>query len=78
MSFYGKCHLSEKGTRNSCIPVNLQETNGLVTCKLSQMRKYSKTRVKRPLKNRQNKGINDNWYLMKVKSIAACSREWSF
>ena len=23
--------------------------------------KYSKTCVKRPLKNRQNKGLNDNW-----------------
>ena len=22
---------------------------------------YSKTGVKRPLKNRQNKGLNDNW-----------------
>ena len=31
---------------------------------------YSKTYVKRPLKDRQNKDLNDNWLLMKVKSIA--------
>ena len=37
---------------------------------------YSKTCVKRPLKDRQNKDLNDNWLLMKVKSIAECST-WS-
>ena len=36
---------------------------------------YSKTCVKRQLKNRQNKGLNGNW-LMKVKRIAECSH-WS-
>ena len=33
---------------------------------------YSKTCVKRPIKNRQNKNLNDK-DLMKVKSIAECS-----
>ena len=38
---------------------------------------YSKTCFKRPLKNRQNKGLNDkNDSLMKVESIAECS-PWS-
>ena len=39
---------------------------------------YSKTCVKRPLKNRQNKDLNDkiNGSLMKVESIAECS-PWS-
>ena len=42
------------------------------------MKYYSKTFVKRPLKNRQNKDLNDkiNGSLMKVKSIAECS-PWS-
>ena len=31
---------------------------------------YSKTCVKRPLKNRQNKGLMTNGSLMKVESIA--------
>ena len=35
---------------------------------------YSKTCVKRPLKNRQNKDLNDNGSLMKAKSIAECGR----
>ena len=35
--------------------------------------KYSKTFVKRPLKNRQNKNLNDKYSLMKVESIAECS-----
>ena len=39
-------------------------------------KEYSKTFVKRPLKNRQNKDLNDNGSLMKVKSIAECS-PWS-
>ena len=35
---------------------------------------YSKTCVKRLLKNRQNKDLNDKWNsLMKVESIAECS-----
>ena len=33
---------------------------------------YSKTCLKQPLKNRQNKGLNGS--LMKVKSIAECSK----
>ena len=33
----------------------------------------SKTCLKQPLKNRQNKGLNDNGSLMKVESIAECS-----
>ena len=39
---------------------------------------YSKTCLQRPLKNRQNKDLNDkiNGSLMKVKSIAECS-PWS-
>ena len=51
------------------------------------MDKYSKTCLKRPLKNRQNKGLKDKWYLnvgqkycrmlswslMQVESIAECS-----
>ena len=36
----------------------------------SETGKYSKTCVKRPLKNRQNKDLNDKCSLMKVKSIA--------
>ena len=36
----------------------------------------SKACVKWPLKNRQNKGLNDNGSLMKVESIAECS-PWS-
>ena len=36
----------------------------------------SKTCVKRPLKNRQNKDLNDKWWLMKVECIAECS-PWS-
>ena len=35
-----------------------------------------KTCVKRPVKNRQNKDLNDKCSLMKVKSIAECS-PWS-
>ena len=38
--------------------------------------KYSKTCVKRPLKNRQNKILMTNGRLMKVRSIAECS-PWS-
>ena len=38
--------------------------------------KYSKTCLKRPLKNRQNKDLNDNGSLMQVESIAECS-PWS-
>ena len=34
---------------------------------------YSKTCLKQPLKNRQNKGLKTNVSLMKVKSIAKCS-----
>ena len=37
---------------------------------------YSKTCVKRPLKNRQNKDLYDNGSLMKGESIAECS-PWS-
>ena len=33
-----------------------------------------KTFVKQPLKNRQNKDLNDNCSLMKVESIAECSK----
>ena len=36
--------------------------------------KYSETCLKRPLKHRQNKGLKDNGSLMKVKSIAECSK----
>ena len=35
--------------------------------------KYSKTCLKRPLNNRQNKGLKTNGSLMKVESIAECS-----
>ena len=38
--------------------------------------KYSKTCLKRPLKNSQNKDLNDNGSLMKVEGIAECS-PWS-
>ena len=34
---------------------------------------YSKTCLKRPLKNRWNKGLKDNGSLMKVESIVECS-----
>ena len=34
---------------------------------------YSKTCLRRPLKNRQNKGVKTNGSLMKVESIAECS-----
>ena len=34
---------------------------------------YSKTCVKRPLKNKQNKGIKTIGSLIKVESIAECS-----
>ena len=37
---------------------------------------YSKTCLKRPLKNRQNKGLNYKDILMKFESIAECS-PWS-
>ena len=37
---------------------------------------YSKTCVKQPLKNRQNKALMTNGSLMKVESIAECS-PWS-
>ena len=37
---------------------------------------FSKICVKRPLKNRQNKDLNDKCSLMKVESTAECSR-WS-
>ena len=38
---------------------------------------YNKSCLKRPLKNRQNKDLNDKWYcLMKGESIAECSH-WS-
>ena len=37
---------------------------------------YSKTGLKRPLKSRQLKDLNDNGSLLKVKSIAECS-PWS-
>ena len=38
--------------------------------------KYSKICLKRPLKNRHNKGLMENGRVMKVKSIAECS-PWS-
>ena len=41
------------------------------------MLKYNKTCVKRPLKNGQNIDLNDKGSLMKVKSIADCSKEHS-
>ena len=44
--------------------------------KLRCYMKYSKTCLKQSLKNRQNKGLNGNGSLMKVKSIAECS-PWS-
>ena len=34
---------------------------------------YSKSCLKRPIKNRQNKDLNDNSSLMQVESIAECS-----
>ena len=34
----------------------------------------SSSTVKLPLKNRQNKGLNENGSLMKVKGIAECSK----
>ena len=37
---------------------------------------YSRTCVKQPLKTRQNKDLNDKWWLMKVESIAECP-PWS-
>ena len=37
---------------------------------------YSKISIKWPLKNRQNKDLNENGSLMKVKSITECS-PWS-
>ena len=33
---------------------------------------YNKTCVKRPLKNRQNKDHNNNWWLNEGQSIAEC------
>ena len=45
---------------------------------LFQNERYSKTCLKQPLKNRQNKDLNGKCHgsLMKVKSIAECSH-WS-
>ena len=42
-------------------------------CFISLFEIYSKTCLKRPLKNRQNKGLRDNDSLLKVASIAKCS-----
>ena len=44
----------------------------------NQTNKYSKTCLKRPLKNGQNKGLKmvENGSLMKVETIAECS-PWS-
>ena len=47
-----------------------------VKSKCVQLGIYSKTCQKWPLKNRQNKDLNKNGCLMKVKSIAECS-PWS-
>ena len=38
------------------------------------MQVYSKTCGKRPPKNRENKGLKTNGCLMKVETIAECSR----
>ena len=38
------------------------------------LRATEKPCLKRPLKNRQNKDLNENGCLMKVKSIAECSK----
>ena len=56
----------------------LQETNFLASSLQFIYRdRYSKTCVKRSLKNTQNKDLNDKFGgLMKVKSIAECS-PWS-
>ena len=35
---------------------------------------YTKMCLKQPLTNRQNKGLEDKWSLMKVESIAECSK----
>ena len=40
------------------------------------MYNYSNTCLKRPLKNRQNKQLNANGSLMKVKSIAECIMQY--
>ena len=34
---------------------------GIIKLYLGVSHTYSKTYVKQPLKNRQNKGLNDNW-----------------
>ena len=46
------------------------------SCGIHRQNTYSKICVKRPLKNRQNKDLNNNCCLMKVESIAECST-WS-
>ena len=64
-------------------PIDLPKSkrNILIICKIKTAtdhscadKLYCKTCVKHPLKNRQNKGLNDKWLsLIKVESIAECS-----
>ena len=45
------------------LTVSLNETFILLNNALRRHNTYSKTCVKRPLKNRQNKDVNDKWQL---------------
>ena len=65
-----------------CIVLNIfQHGKYLVAYVLKQIkyRKYSKTYLKWPLKNIQNKDLKGKWYLKKdlLESIEECSREHS-
>ena len=78
MRYWYYAHIREIDSLNGLAQIS-REVRSICCCfylnplSTSFLCKYSKTCVKRPLKNRQNKDINDKWYLMKVKSIAECS-----
>ena len=56
-------HTLYKETKYSTIPNKMQEFHEQVNNIKQFKTKYSKTCLKRPLKNRQNKDLNDKWEL---------------
>ena len=67
-------------THNICFGREIRKLDfdyPLLTKGLEMKHKYSKTYVKRPLKNRQNKDLNDNWQLNDGKKYCRMLK-WSF
>ena len=63
------CNCNRLDNRNN----DIQHCDGYRQNILENQQYYSKICLKRPLKNRQNKGLKTDYRLMQVKSNAECS-----